>query len=257
MADPAGFKDHFSGHASAYAAARPDYPTALFDWLAEIAPARAFAIDAGCGNGQASLALVARFEAVLAIDPSAAQISNATPHPRICYRVESAEALTAPPASADLVAVAQALHWFDFAPFFTRVAAVLKPGGVLAAWSYGVMRVTPAVDAVLDRFEHGQVGKYWPPERRHVDAGYRTIPFPFPPIAVPRFAMRRDWTAAQALAYLGTWSAVQRHDRATGDSAIAALAPALEAARGDPAVPRPVEWPLVLWAGRRGSDAAE
>ncbi len=28
------FKDHFSGHANAYAKYRPDYPTELFDYLA-------------------------------------------------------------------------------------------------------------------------------------------------------------------------------------------------------------------------------
>src|SRR5689334_4340491 len=30
----AGFKDHFSAHADAYARYRPDYPPALFAWLA-------------------------------------------------------------------------------------------------------------------------------------------------------------------------------------------------------------------------------
>lgn len=67
-----GFKDHFSGHAAAYAAARPAYPEALFGWLAAQCPRRELAWDAGCGNGQASVALAAHFRRVHAGDPSAA-----------------------------------------------------------------------------------------------------------------------------------------------------------------------------------------
>ena len=65
------FKDHFSGHAAVYHEARPDYPAALFDFLAGEAPSRELAWDAGCGNGQASVALAEHFEAVVATDPSA------------------------------------------------------------------------------------------------------------------------------------------------------------------------------------------
>ena len=51
------FHDHFSGHATTYREARPSYPEALFDWLATQTPARDLVWDAGCGNGQASVAL--------------------------------------------------------------------------------------------------------------------------------------------------------------------------------------------------------
>ena len=93
------FKDHFSGHASGYREARPSYPPELFAWLAQQAPARALAWDAGCGNGQAAVALAAHFEQVLATDPSAAQVEQAQLHPRVSYRVEPAEACSAVPAS--------------------------------------------------------------------------------------------------------------------------------------------------------------
>ena len=45
---------------------------------------------------------------------------------------------------ADLVTVAQALHWFDIQAFFSEVKRVLKNGGVLAAWTYGLLEVNPA-----------------------------------------------------------------------------------------------------------------
>src|SRR3982751_1042743 len=127
------FQDHFSGHAATYHEARPLYPTALFELLAKEAPARGLAWDTGCGNGQASVALAAHFARVFASDPSANQIGNAEPQPNIEYRVEPGEQCSLPAASADIVTVAQALHWFDFARFFAEAARVLKPGGVLAA----------------------------------------------------------------------------------------------------------------------------
>jgi SAM-dependent methyltransferase len=245
-----GFKDHFSTQAGAYAQARPTYPDALFEAIAALCPQRALAWDAGCGSGQAAIAWARHFDAVFASDPSAAQVAQATLHPQVRYAVEPAERCSLADASADLVAVAQALHWFDFPRFFTEVRRVLRPSGVFAAWSYGLMRIDPAVDAVVHGFEHGTVGPYWPPERRHVDAGYATIDFPFEAIALPRFAMTLDWNAEQALAYLGTWSAVQRHDAATGIDSIGALRPRLLEAWGDADRVRRVEWPLVVRAGR-------
>ena len=173
------FHDHFSGHATTYREARPLYPPALFDWLAREAPVRTLAWDAGCGNGQASVTLAARFARVFATDPSANQIANAAARPNIEYRVEPAEQCSLPSASADLVTVAQALHWFDFARFFAQAGRLLKPGGLFAAWAYADCRVTPAVDALKDRVYIDLTGPYWPPERDYVDAGYRTIPMPF------------------------------------------------------------------------------
>jgi len=123
------FQDHFSGHAGAYHEARPTYPDALYDWLAAQARVRDLVWDAGCGNGQASVALARRFARVHATDPSAAQIANAEMHSNIDYRVEPAEQCSLASASADLVTVAQALHWFDFARFFAEVERVLPVNG--------------------------------------------------------------------------------------------------------------------------------
>ncbi len=74
----------------------------LFDWLAQQAPDRELAWDAGCGNGQATAALAQRFARVIGTDPSANQIAEAEPRANIEYRVEPAEQptlATAAPAS--------------------------------------------------------------------------------------------------------------------------------------------------------------
>ena len=142
------------------------------------------------------------FARVFATDPSASQIENAETRANIDYRVEPGEQCTLPSASADLVTVAQALHWFDFARFFAEAGRVLKPRGVLAAWAYSDCRVTPAVDVLKDRVYVDLTGPYWPPEREFVDAGYRTIPFPFgadapfEEIEAPPFVMSVTWDVA-------------------------------------------------------------
>lgn len=244
------FKDHFSGHAAAYREARPLYPNALFEYLAALCVRHDLAWDAGCGNGQAALALAERFDQVIATDPSAPQIAEAPPHPRVHYRVEPAEAGTLAAASADLITVAQALHWFDQTRFHSEVRRVAKPGAAIAVWSYALCHVSPGVDAVLAELYEGIVGPYWPPERTHVANGYADLPFPYAPLAAPSFAMRHDWTLAQLFAYLGTWSAVQRYRSSVGIDPREAIRLALEKAWGDPDATQDIVWPLIVKAGR-------
>lgn len=243
------FKDHFSGHAGSYAAARPRYPAALHDWLAAQCARRELAWDAGCGNGQATVALAPHFGRVIGTDPSAPQIAQAELAPNVEYRVEPAEAPSLEEASADLVTVAQALHWFDLERFFPAVRRVLRPDGVFAAWTYGLSNVDAAVDRVFLRLYEDILGPYWPAERRHVESGYATLAFPFERIEAPAFEMRCDWTLAQYLAYLRSWSATQRYVREKGEDPVATIADEFARAWGDAPRVRAVRWPLGLRAG--------
>lgn len=243
------FKDHFSGHAADYARYRPVYPPALFAWLVSRCPHRALALDCGTGNGQAAIALAPHFDRVLATDASTPQVANARGPANVSFRVAAAEADVVAPASAALVTVAQALHWFDHDAFYAAAARALSPGGVLAAWTYELMRVSRDVDAIVNAFYRGPIDDYWPPERDDVEAGYRGILPGWPRIATPVFEVRAHWRAADALGYLGSWSAVRRCRAATGADPLAAVAPALAEAWGPHR--RAVRWPLVLHAFRR------
>ncbi|OOG48872.1 SAM-dependent methyltransferase [Rhodanobacter sp. C06] len=246
------FKDHFSGHAALYRDARPLPPADWFDWLAQQAPDRALAWDAGCGNGQASLGLAAHFGRVVATDPSATQIAQAAAQPQIDYRVEPAERSTLAAGSASLVGVSQALHWFDLDAFHAEVRRVAKPGALLAISAYGNCSVSHEVDAVERRLYADTLGPDWPPERALVDTGYRDLPFPFTRVESPSFMMRADWNLAQFLAYLRSWSATQRYQKRTGSDAVQAATPELAAAWGDPEQVRAVRWPFVTLVGRVG-----
>ena len=243
------FRDHFSTVAAGYAASRPRYPDALFEWLASLAPRHELAWDAGTGSGQAATGLAGRFGRVIATDASAEQIAAAMPHERIEYRVAPAERSGLGTASADLATAAQALHWFDIPAYTAEATRVLRAGGVLAVWTYALPVLgDAALDAELARL-HARIRGWWPPERQLVETGYRTVPFPFPEIAAPAFDMTVEWDVDRFLGYLRTWSAVIRCRESTGIDPVAD-APALSAAWGRPGEVRTVRWPLSLRAGR-------
>jgi SAM-dependent methyltransferase len=242
--------DHFSAHAASYAQHRPSYPDALFDWLASLCTAHDLAWDCGTGNGQAALALAPHFARVRATDLSAEQIAQASAHPRIEYAAAPADESGLAKQSADLITVAQALHWFDHTRFYAEVARVLRPGGIFAAWTYRLLDAEPDINAVVAHFHSVTVGPWWPAERRWVDAGYQGLPFPFDEIAPPSFAMEREWTLAHVLDYLRTWSATQRYIADKGVDPVDALRHELAPLWGDPTQAKRIVWPLAIRCGR-------
>ena len=250
MADPAEFKDHFSVRSDAYTRYRPSYPNELFKWLAGLVEHHELAWDCGCGNGQATQGLVPYFEQIIATDPSRQQIDHAMKHERINYAVAPAEDSGISGNSVDLVLVAQALHWFDFDRFYREVGRVVREGGVLAAVSYGPVSVAGAAGKVIDSFYYELIAPYWPLERHYVDEHYATIPFPFPEIPAPSFAMEAAWGLEHLLGYFSTWSAVGEYEKKLGSNPLALIDKELRAAWGDPLQTRPISWPLALRVGR-------
>lgn len=245
------FHDHFSGVANRYADFRPRYPAALFDYLATQVPRDAQVWDCAAGNGQASHDLAARFRHVIATDASKEQIASANPGANLEFRVAPADQSGLTDSSVDLITVAQALHWFDM-NFFAEAERVLKPGGVLAAWAYGINTVEgDAVNRLVQDFYSNKVGAYWPPERKLVEEEYRTIRFPFKEITPPAFSMEARWTLQQLLGYFSTWSATNRYQKATGRNPIEPLAEALASVWGDAEQPRLITWPLTVRVSRK------
>jgi hypothetical protein len=188
---------------------------------------------------------------VIGTDASAEQVAQMPAHPRIARRRAPAEASGLADRSVDLVTVAQALHWLALPAFWNEARRVLVDRGVVAVWCYGIQRVDePEVDRRLQAFYDSVVGPYWAPERRLVEAGYRTLDFPFEEFEPPTFDMALEWSLPELLAYIRTWSATTRFIRERGFDPVDGFGREVEPRWG--AGIRRVRWPLSMRVGRVG-----
>jgi ubiquinone/menaquinone biosynthesis C-methylase UbiE len=245
------FSDHFAPVCAPYKGFRPRYPEALFTWLAGITPDNRLAWDCATGNGQAAVDLAAHFREVVATDASQAQLAGAIPRPNIEYRLAAAEASGLPDRSVDLITVAQALHWIDLPSFYAEVRRVLRPDGVLAAWSYGLLEVNDkAVNACIRHDYHAIIAPYWPGQRRHLEDGYRSLAFPFAEIRPPLARMTASWTLLEVLGYLRSWSATARYRATHGIDPVERFTARLGPIWGEPGIQREIVWPLSFRVGK-------
>ncbi|XP_010517625.1 PREDICTED: putative methyltransferase DDB_G0268948 isoform X2 [Camelina sativa] len=223
----------FIKQAEQYAAARPNYPIKLFEFIASKTPCHDLAWDVGAGSGQASRSLAGIYKKVIATDTSSKQLEFAAKLPNVRYELtpptmttSEIEKLVATESSVDLVTVAQALHWFDLTTFYSNVKHVLKkPNGVIAAWCYTNPEVNAAVDKVFQRFYDEKLGPHWDKARRLVEDGYRGIEFPFEKVddddddddestgsqslPVNKFVTEREMVLEEYMTYLRSTSAYQ------------------------------------------------
>ena len=248
------FKDHFSDGSAGYSRYRPDYPDEMFEWLASQAPARGDAWDSATGSGQAAAGLARRFGSVIATDASEKQIRNAEAHSGVRYLVSLSEQAPLRGASLDLIFVSQALHWFDLTAFYAEVERVARPAALLAVCTYNVMEIDSALDEIVGAFYGDVLSDFWPPERRHVERGYRDLPFPFEEIEAPAFALWKDWDLRRLLGYVDTWSALRQYRLRTGNDPLPQFARRVEECWGRSSLSRRVTWPLSLRVGRVGVD---
>jgi ubiquinone/menaquinone biosynthesis C-methylase UbiE len=250
QSDTLNFEDHFSRQSKQYAQFRPHYPNELYAYLASIAPGHSLAWDCGTGNGQAAVGLAKYFNKVHATDASAEQIALAYPHERVEYRVERAENVSLAHASVDLVTVAVALHWFSFDEFYREGKRVLKPDGIIAAWTYNAVEISPEIDQLVNRYYGEILAGYWPERIRYLGEGYKTLPFPFEEIVPPSFVMEIHWNLIQFAGFLDSWSATQRYKAEKGKHPLEIIWPELLAAWGDKKEGRLLRWPLHFRIGR-------
>jgi SAM-dependent methyltransferase len=198
----------FSAVAKQYITYRPTYPPELAVELAARCEHRELAWEVGCGSGQLTASLAPCFARVVATDPSQAQLDAAARIGNVEFRRATAEASGLADRSADLIVAAQAAHWFDWPAFVAETTRVAKPGALAAVVSYGIVEVDDA--PALARYYHETLAGYWPPERAHVENGYRDLRWPWPELDPPKLAMRARWTRDELVGYATTWSATSR-----------------------------------------------
>jgi len=243
---------HFNQQAERYRKFRPDYPDALFDYLLSLVGKNARVWDCATGNGQAALSLAQRFKSVIATDINQAQLDDAFIHPSIEYRYGEAEYSGLPEHSINLITVAQALHWFNFAAFYQETIRVLKPRGWIAVWCYSLGRVNPAVDKVIDRLYYQILGdNYWPKERYFIGEAYESIPFPFKKVDSPKFTIEKTMDLADFMGYLSTWSAVKEFEQRNQPGSLALIENELCQAWGVETDKHLITWPIHLLMANR------
>lgn len=216
--------DHYGGHAKDYARYRPTYPETLFEQILAHSSARDIAWDCGTGNGQVAGRLVQDFDRVVATDISQRQLDHAQPHERVVYRCCPAQQSGLTPNSVDLVCVATAVHWFDQNSFYKEVERVLKPGGVLAVWTYGRgINGPPSIARLIAHLSDHIVGEDWPTGIEWVDRRYEDLPFPFPSVNLAPIEFRLLWSLQDILGWIDTWSAVSRYRKRKGENPLVGL----------------------------------
>ena len=139
-----------SDHAKYYAQFRPDYPDSvvrtIVDYYASnntdttVDSGHGTAVDVGCGSGQSTYPLRQHFNKVIGMDISEKQIEQAKKkYSDVEFRVGPGENLQfLENCSINLITTAQALHWMNHDAFYREVDRVLKPGGTLAVYGYGM-----------------------------------------------------------------------------------------------------------------------
>jgi ubiquinone/menaquinone biosynthesis C-methylase UbiE len=245
-------EDRFSKQAAVYAQFRPEYPRELFEFIIQHVPSKQLCWDCATGNGQAARTLASYFKKIIATDLSADQIREASLHPKISYHCVSAENANLEPQSVDLIAVAQALHWFNFDIFYSNAKRTLKKNGLLAAWGYDFFSITPELDEILDPYGRVFLKDYWSDKNWLLIGGYKNIPFPFTRIEVPQFYLNVEWNFHQLKGYLDSWSASQKFKDKNHSDPFDEIKLKVESLWGDKLTKKQVSWKLHSLIGING-----
>jgi ubiquinone/menaquinone biosynthesis C-methylase UbiE len=213
------FKDYFSQCATSYKKYRPDYPKELFKFLASECPEKELAVDVACGNGQAAYGLVPYFKKIIGIDASKEQLKLAIKNKKIKYINNTAEEMPVSPGSADLITVAQAIHWFELDKFYITVRKTLKNKGLIAIWGYylpfAVVSSKKLEDFLKDYFDK-YIKFYDHPCASHLLNKYETIEFPFKEIKAPAFFIEEAWDLEYFKGYVSTWTITEKFKKDFG-----------------------------------------
>jgi SAM-dependent methyltransferase len=134
-------RNSFGADPDAYHAARPPYPTALFDWLRQTCglSETSACFEIGAGTGLATLPMLALpVGSILAIEPDArlaeALRRQAPPSAGLSIAIARFEDVELPAASLDFGFAATSLHWLPRGKALAKAHAALRPGGWFAAF---------------------------------------------------------------------------------------------------------------------------
>jgi ubiquinone/menaquinone biosynthesis C-methylase UbiE len=219
-----GSVDRFAAQAKVYSKARPTYPEAIVDWMAQSVHRHDVAVDVGTGSGQLAVSLSSHFQKVLALDQSPAQLSHAKRKPNITYEQGEATAIPAEHDSVDLVTAAQCYQWFladhTDTQFLQEAHRVLRRDGLLAVLGYGMCTLHPSpLQTCFNGIYYQALGSHLPPsspeclwdiDRRLLDKQLEGVVFPgFRQVTREWLVDRRELSLGAFFEYVESFSAYQ------------------------------------------------
>lgn len=141
----------FGAIAEAYERFRPGYPDELFDLVRDYAGRPiGTALEIGAGTGKATRLFARPGITLTATDPDPAMLAELHRHvPAEVTTIEAAFEGLPPGPVHDLVYAAAALHWTAPEGRWTRMAALLEPGGVFASFGGPIRLADPAVEEAV------------------------------------------------------------------------------------------------------------
>ncbi|GAA2379187.1 class I SAM-dependent methyltransferase [Dactylosporangium salmoneum] len=222
--------ESFGVNAQRYDRARPTYPDALIERLAE---RRRDVLDVGCGTGIAARLLQQRGCDVLGVDPDPRMAEEARRR-GLDVEVATIEAWEPAGRTFDAVVAAQAWHWIDPEAGASKAAAVLRPAGLLATFwnafvppddvAEGMTAVFRRVLPDMPQAHRWQVGpdSYAILAARAADGARATGRFGEP--QEWRFPWERSYTPAEWLDVLPTFGTLNRLDPRTLGEALDGVA---------------------------------
>lgn len=157
----------FEAGAASYELARPGYPDEAIAVLVAMVgiTAGVKVLDLAAGTGKLTRRLLELGVSVVAVEPVAGmrrELLQAVPGIEVLDG--TAEAIPLQDASVDVVAVAQAFHWFDAPLALEEIARVLRPGGGLALlwnerdestpWVAEMSRIIRWHERTVSRYQH-------------------------------------------------------------------------------------------------------
>jgi len=161
----------FTAQASAYARARPGYPTEIVDRLIADAGVKAGdpVADIGAGTGLFTALLAARGLRVAAVEPNAPMREQAPEIPGVVWSDGTFESTGLAAASQRWVVGAQAFHWADPPRALPEVHRVLAPGGAFSIlWNERdvprsplLQRTRAIIEQLVPNFDEGYRARDW------------------------------------------------------------------------------------------------
>jgi SAM-dependent methyltransferase len=251
----------FETAAELYDAARPEYPSELFDdvvALARLEPG-ARLLEVGCATGKATRPFLERGYSVVCVELGA-QLAQLARHnlaglPATIH-VAPFEGWDGEPESFDLVFAATAWHWIDPGLRYAKAHGLLRPGGHLAFWSavHAFPRdFDPFFSEIQDVYD--EIGERYdddwpppPPEGVADDADEIEASGSFDDVRVRRYVWARRYTADEYVALLDTFSGHIAMEPEKRERLYSEVRRRIDA-RADPRVLR--HWCAILHVARR------